>query len=90
MTRTKWIRNGILIALTCGLFGAAHAQSSMLRAAPAIGGGVAAARATTALQANDAIWNYFTGLISQAVEKAMKMQVGGAATPIADDRIFDR
>jgi hypothetical protein len=90
MKRKKWVRDGVLIALIGGFVGVAHAQSGMLRAAPAVGGGFAAANATTLVTANDAVWNYFTGLVSQAVEKAMKLTDPGPRPQLADDRLFDR
>ena len=49
-----------------------------------------ARRISTGCCASNEMVNYVTGLISQAVEKAIKMQSPEEATPIADDRIFDR
>jgi uncharacterized protein YcfJ len=90
MKPKKWIRDGVVIALIGGFVGVAHAQSSMLRAAPAVGGGFAAANATHQVVANDAVWNYFTGLVSQAVEKAMKISDPDPTPTLMDDRLFDR
>ncbi len=90
MKRKKWVKNGVLLVLVGGFIGGAHAQASMLRAAPAAGGGFAAANATSQVTANDAIWNYVTGLISQAVEKAMKLSDPPPRPQFADDRLFDR
>lgn len=78
--KNKWIRSGVVAALSFTALGIAHAQSSALRCEAAMPvGAVAISQPTSAYPAQ---------LPALPMRRMDVQRVG--MTPIADDRVFDR